>query len=119
MNVAILGASDKSERYAYKAFKMLQEYGHNVFPVHPRLDEVQGVKVFSSLKKISEKIDTLTMYVGEARSQGLIDDVLRLHPDRIIFNPGAENASLEQRATEAGIVCINGCTLVMLSTGQF
>ena len=38
-NVVILGASDKPDRYAYKAFKMLTEKGHNVFLVHPMLQD--------------------------------------------------------------------------------
>jgi hypothetical protein len=35
------------------------------------------------------------------------------------MNPGAENSALAARAEEAGIEVVEGCTLVMLRTGQF
>ena len=37
MNVAVLGASNKPERYSFKAVRLLREMGHTAFPVHPAL----------------------------------------------------------------------------------
>ena len=45
MNVAVLGASNKPDRYSYKAIKLLQECGHHVFPVHPKLQETLKVRL--------------------------------------------------------------------------
>ena len=33
MNVAVVGASNKPERYSYQAVKMLAEHGHRPLPV--------------------------------------------------------------------------------------
>ncbi|MDD3375111.1 MAG: CoA-binding protein [Candidatus Omnitrophica bacterium] len=119
MNVAIVGASHKVDRYSNKALKLLREKGHIVFPIHPRLKEIDGVKVFSSLKDISEKIDTITFYVGQNISSMMTQDVIGICPRRIIFNPGAENPDLLKKAQENNIDAINACTLVLLSTQQF
>jgi hypothetical protein len=35
------------------------------------------------------------------------------------MNPGAENSALAAEAEQAGIEVVEGCTLVMLRTGQF
>ena len=43
MNVAVIGASDKPERYSYQAVKLLQEKGHTVFPVHQRIRSIEGL----------------------------------------------------------------------------
>ena len=45
-SVVILGASNKPERYAYKAFVTLLKYGHEPIPVHPDVSEIEGVPVF-------------------------------------------------------------------------
>jgi predicted CoA-binding protein len=37
MNVAVLGASNKPDRYSYKAVMLLKEMGHAPYPVHPTL----------------------------------------------------------------------------------
>ncbi|HMN68531.1 MAG TPA: CoA-binding protein [Bdellovibrionales bacterium] len=117
--VAILGASTKPDRYAFKAFKMLQEHGHTPLPVTPKFGEIEGVKAVSNLKDLKEKVDTLTMYVGPETSSKLVDQILALKPGRVIFNPGSENPELEHQLAEAGIAFEKACTLVLLRTGQF
>ena len=119
MKVAIVGASKKPDRYAYKAFKMLQEYGHEPLPVSPNLDDVEGVKTVKNLTEITEAVDTVTMYVGAKISDNLKDDILTLKPRRVIFNPGSENPALESALKEAGIEVEEACTLVLLRTKQF
>lgn len=118
-NVVVLGASDKKDRYSYKAIKMLAEYGHRVIPIHPKLKDIEGVEVKADLNSVGRSVDTLTMYVGPQRSAKLIDDILALKPKRVIFNPGAESPEVEKALDEAHIPYVEACTLVMLRTGQF
>ena len=117
--VAILGASPKPDRYAYKAFQMLRDYGHQPIPVNPAFDEILGEKCYLTIAEAPKPIDTVTLYLGEARSNPLIDEIIASKPRRIIMNPGAENQTLAQKAEDAGIEVVEGCTLVMLRTGQF
>ena len=117
--VAILGASPKPDRYAYKAFEMLRRYGHQPVPVNPAFEEILGEKCYPSISEAPPPIDTVTLYLGEARSNPLIDEILQAKPKRIIMNPGAENPALAAKAEDAGIEVVEGCTLVMLQSGQF
>lgn len=117
--VVVLGASPKPERYAFRAFEMLREYGHRPVPVNPFFDEILGEHCYAHVRDVPEKIDTVTLYLGQARSDGLIEEIVSAKPRRIIMNPGAENPVLAQEAEEAGIKVVEGCTLVMLQSGQF
>jgi predicted CoA-binding protein len=117
--VAILGASPKPDRYAYKAFEMLREYGHRPLPINPAFEEILGQKCYAKISDAPGPIDTVTLYLGEQRSNPLIEEIVNAKPRRIIMNPGAENSALAAKAEEAGIEVIEGCTLVMLRTGQF
>lgn len=119
MKVAILGASKNPGRYSYRAFKMLQEYGHTPVPVTPKFAELEGVKAFNTLRDIKEPVDTLTMYVGPDISTKLRDDILQLKPRRVIFNPGSENPSLQEDLRKLGVEVEEACTLVLLRTHQF
>jgi uncharacterized protein len=119
-NVIVLGASDKPDRYSNKAIKMLLEKGHTPFPVHPKLTEIDGLKVYASLEDIKDiKVDTITVYVNPEISNSLLEAILAINPKRVIFNPDTENPELEAKLEEADIETIQACTLVMLSTGQF
>lgn len=111
MRVAILGASNKPERFAFKASELLTDHGHEVVEVSPR----------SSVTSLAGAgaVDTLTMYVGPALSTQMSTDILALKPRRVIFNPGTENPSLEDELRRAGVDVVEDCTLVMLRAGRF
>ncbi len=117
--VVLLGASDKPERYAYRAFRLLREHGHEVVPVHPTLREIEGVPVHPDLASVGGEVDTLTLYVNPRLSEPLADAILQLAPKRVIFNPGTESGPLAARLGSAGIACLEACTLVLLETGRF
>jgi predicted CoA-binding protein len=117
--VVVLGASNKKERYSYKAMINLIKAGHKVIPVHPKLKEIEGVKVINNLSDIKEKVDTITIYVGSDKLKQLIPQIIALKPGRIISNPGTETQELKEAAQEAGINYEETCTLVLLATGQF
>ncbi|MCE5323593.1 CoA-binding protein [bacterium] len=118
-NVAVLGASAKPERYSYKAVKLLADHGYAVFPVHPSGRPIDGLRCFPRLDAIEEKLDTITIYLGQNNSTPLIEEIIKAHPRRVILNPGAENDTLASRCKESGIEVQQACTLVLLSTGQF
>jgi len=119
MNVAVLGASSKPDRYSYKAVKMLSEKGHVPFPVHPGLEGIEGIPVYKSLRDVPETVDTITVYLSAARSNQIAEDIVAHCPRRVILNPGAENAELGARLRAEGVEVMEACTLVLLSTGQF
>lgn len=117
--VAILGASDKPERYANKAQKLLREHGHTVIPVHPTRKVIDGIDVIPQLSDIKQPVDTLTLYLGADRLKPLIPAIVGLKPRRVIFNPGTESDDVQQALSDAGIAFEEACTLVLLNTGQF
>jgi uncharacterized protein len=119
MNVAVLGASAKPERYSYRAVAQLQAHGYTVFPVNPGISEVLGSRACARLTDIAVPVDTVTVYLSPERSAALAGDLLALRPRRVIFNPGAENDALAAALREHGIEVLEACTLVLLHTGQF
>ncbi len=119
MLVAVLGASPNPARYSNKAIRDLLKYGHEVIPVNPAHQEIEGLPVASSLDKINEPIDTLTVYVSPQHIEALIPGILEAQPKRVILNPGTESEILEEQLKKKGIPYLHACTLVMLHTNQF
>ena len=119
MNVAVVGASNKPERYSHQAVVLLAKKGHAVYPIHPALAEIDGHPVFKKLADVPAPLHTVSLYVSPALSGGLAGDLLAARPARVIFNPGTENPELEEKLAAAGIATVQACTLVLLCTGQF
>jgi len=116
--VAVLGASDNPERYSHQALILLAALGHTVLPVHPTLTTITGHTVYKDLSALPP-VDTLTLYVGAARLPAMSEEIVRLGPGRVIFNPGTESPALQSALDAAGIPWMEACTLVLLRTGQF
>jgi uncharacterized protein len=117
--VAVLGASENPERYSNKAFHLLREYGHRAVPVNPRLQALEGEKVYENLLQIPFEIHTVTMYLSAEKSSLLEKEILEKKPKRVIFNPGSENPDLQKKLKNHGIDVEEACTLVLLRTNQF
>lgn len=114
----VLGATPNPARYAYLATMRLRQHGHEVVPVGIREGEIEGQEILTGTP-LAEGVDTVTLYVGPERQPAYYDYIFSLHPRRIIFNPGTENAELAQLAKERNIETVEGCTLVMLSIGGY
>ena len=92
--------------------------GHPIVNVGRKVGKVAGAEI-EPAEEIHTDIDTMTLYVGPQNQPQYYDYILKTKPKRIIFNPGAENAELAEKARENGIEVVEACTLVMLNTGQF
>ena len=101
--VVVIGASNKPERYSYKAIESLLVYGHQPVPVNPALNQIKGIKVINDITDIKGAVDTVTLYVGPERLETMAEQIVALKPKRIIANPGAESDKMKKLAAEAGI----------------
>jgi predicted CoA-binding protein len=114
----VLGASIKPERYSYRAVVQLNNKNIEVVPmgiVEGQIDSIPIIKPFEPLNKIH----TVSLYLAPNRQQAYYDYLIDLKPQRVLFNPGTENAELAQLLNQAGIRWENACTLVLLSTDQY
>ena len=113
-----LGASSNPERYSYLAAERLLAHGHEIELIGKKPDVVFG-KTIDTEKKIFDKIDTVTLYLSEKYQPEYYEYILSLHPARVIFNPGTENAEFEELLQQNNIQHEEACTLVLLGTGQY
>lgn len=118
MKTLVLGASPNADRYSYKAAILLKKYNHEVMPVGIKQGKIADMDILTGMPAI-ENVHTITLYVGADNQKVYYDYILTSHAQRIIFNPGTENLELKALAEKKNIECVEGCTLVMLQTGQF
>jgi len=118
MNVLVLGASPKSDRYSYKAVELLRKHGHDVIAIGLNPGMIGDTSIQSEIPT-DIPYDTVTVYLSAQNQKDFYYLIPRLKPRRVIFNPGAENPEWEQDLHRLGIETEQACTLVLLNTGQF
>ncbi len=116
----ILGSSPNPSRYAYFAAEKLKEKGHEFVPIGIKEGVIFDKKILNLKEKpCIEGVNTVTIYLSPKNQLEWEDYIFSLKPERIIFNPGAENSSLVKKAIGEGIETLNACTLVMLGNGLY
>lgn len=116
---AVIGATDKPDRYAYQAAKSLMSKNHEVVLLGIRKGEVNKQAILTEWPAKIEDLHSVTMYIGAPRQAEYYNYIISLKPKRVIFNPGAENPEFYPLLKANNIEVLEACTLVMLSIGNY
>ncbi|MBN1180665.1 MAG: CoA-binding protein [Bacteroidales bacterium] len=114
----IIGASPNRYRYAHKAAIMLQNMGIEVVPLGIKKGVIGAVPIVCEKLHVKE-VHTVAMYLNPSKQKEYYDYVIKLKPQRLIFNPGTENPELLKLAIRSGIDAINSCVLIMINSGRY
>ena len=114
----VIGASNRPEKYAYKAVKSLLNNGHPVFAFGRMKSTIDEVEIENEWNP-NWKVDTVTLYLNPQNQQEYYQKIIDLKPNRVIFNPGTENEIFQEMLQSHGISCEVACTLVLLSINEY
>ena len=114
----VIGASTNPNRYSNIAIIRLLANKIKVKAIGRKESEVDGVKILTT-KKLFKNIDTITLYLNKKNQEEFYDYILKINPNRVIFNPGTENIDLEGLLIKNNIPFESACNLVLLSIGEY
>jgi predicted CoA-binding protein len=116
----IIGASNNTNRYSYKAAFSLQHSGFKFIPFGVKRGDVIGRTIQNEWNPDwKDEVDTVTMYINPKLQEQYYQAIIDLAPRRVIFNPGTENYDFAQQLAAADIDSENACTLVLLGSNQY
>ncbi|MFN0196732.1 MAG: CoA-binding protein [Planctomycetaceae bacterium] len=113
--VAIIGASTDRRKFGNISVRAHQQAGYEVFPVHPKADEIEGLKTYPSLGALPvEQLDRVSLYVPPAVGMTLLNEIAAKSPREVWFNPGTADPALLEAAEKCGLNIIHACSIVNL-----
>jgi predicted CoA-binding protein len=111
--VAVVGASGDRAKYGNKAVRALRDAGWRVFPIHPSLEEIEGIAAYPSLDALPvARLDQVSFYVPPSIGIRILDEVARLEVGELWLNPGTESPEVLARANELGLNVIQACSIL-------
>lgn len=114
----VIGASENPTRYSNKAIIALRRNRHEVVALAKRPGIVEDVDIKTNFPD-NEDIHTVSLYLAPQHQPEYYSDIIRIKPQRVIFNPGTENPEFAEKLEANGIVAEEACTLVLLSIGNY
>ena len=88
---AIVGATDNPEKYSHQIFKNLKNRGYEVYPVNPKLKELDRTRCYVSLANIPVKVDVVDFVVPPGVTEEILKECKELGLSRIWLQPGSES----------------------------
>jgi predicted CoA-binding protein len=110
---AVVGATDNPEKNGNRIFKNLKNRGYEVYPVNPKLDEIEGSKVYHTLSDIPEKVDVVDFVVPPPVTEEILKECKKLGLTRIWLQPGAESEQAIQYCVDNGMKVLHDVCVMM------
>lgn len=105
---AVVGVTAKKEKWGYKIYKILKDHNYESYGVSPNYDEIEGDKIYKSLKDLPKKVDVIDMVVSPKISLNTLDEAKEAGIEYIFFQPGTYNDEVVAKAEELGLKYLIG-----------
>ena len=106
--IAMVGASDRSDRPSYGVMAMLQRHGYRVIPVNPQIagEHVHGECVFRDLAQIGVPIDIVDIFRRPLAAGEAVDEAIAVGAKAVWMQLGVINHEAATRAEAAGLTVV-------------
>jgi predicted CoA-binding protein len=112
-NWAFVGLSNNPDRPAFGVAKLLQDKGHQVFPVHPKAETVHGAVGYSSLSEIPVQVDVVDCFVNSNLVGDVVDQAIAIGAKAVWLQLGVIDEAVAARAQAAGLLTVmNRCPAI-------
>ncbi len=88
---AVVGATDNPEKYGNRIVKNLRDRGYEVYPVNPKLEEVEGLRCYPSIAALPVAVDVVDFVVPPAATEKILPQCADMGLRRIWLQPGSES----------------------------
>ena len=111
---AVVGATDNPQKFGNQIVKNLKNRGYEVYPVNPRLKELEGLSCYPGLTDIPVKVDVVDFVVPPEATEEILKQCKELGLSRIWLQPGSESETAITYCHENNLKVVHS-VCVMLS----
>jgi len=112
---AVAGSFRNETKHAYKILKTLIRKGYEVYPVNPRLSDVDGVRCYKSVSDIPFNVDVVNVVTPPLVTERIIKECREKSIKRVWLQPGAENEAAIKFCRDNNIDVIHGLCVMLES----
>ena len=104
--IAVVGLSDKPERYSYIVAAYLQQEGYRIFPVNPMITESLGEQSYPYLLSLPEKPDVIDVFRKSEFVPEIVEQAIRIRAPVVWMQEGVIHEEAAKKARKAGITVV-------------
>ncbi len=117
-NIVLIGASANKSKYGNIILNDLLSKGYIVFPVHPALENIDGLKVFKTPEEISEDIDLFVFVIPSLAGLEVTKRLYSKGHRKFWYQPGAESNEISEFLKGDPLVKFSTISCIMVKTSE-
>lgn len=113
--LAIVGVSQTGKKFSNRVYRELKSKGYIVYPVNPKVQEIEGVQCFENIASIPEKVDGAVVLVPPAQAEQVVRDADAADVKHIWLQQGAASQEAIDFCEGNGINVIHRQCILMFA----
>jgi predicted CoA-binding protein len=94
--IAVLGMSRSGKKFGNMAAKELRAKGYEIFPVHPDVQEIDGLTCYPNLKSLAGKVDGVWISIPPKNVPSVLEDAAQIGLKNIWLQQGAWSKEVQE-----------------------
>lgn len=113
--IAVVGIKAGARDDAFRVPHYMQQHGHRIVPVSPKLDAVLGERCVASLRELHEPIDLVNLFRAPQHLPAHVDEILAMDPLPFAawFQLGIRDDASAARLRAAGVAVVQDKCLMV------
>ncbi len=114
--LAFAGVSGDPKKFSRVVYKELKDKGYELYPVNPKLDEVEGDKCYRSVSDLPDDVKWGILMTPKTSTPDVLKEAIDKGFESIWIQQGAHSPQAVEMAENAGIKLVyNKCIMMFAS----
>jgi predicted CoA-binding protein len=113
LRIMVIGASRQREKYGNKALRAYLKNGHEVFPVNPASESIEGARSYTKASDVPGPVDRALIYLHADQALPVLEELARRGDvQEVWLAPGADDPAVVLKSNALGLNTIQACSIL-------
>jgi predicted CoA-binding protein len=112
---AFVGVSGDKKKFGYMLFRDLLKEGYELYPVNPRLDEIEGQMCYASIADVPDDVKKAFIITPKNVTAGIVEQAYQKGIKHVWMQQGASDETTVELAKSKGMSVIHDECLYMFA----
>ena len=111
--IAVVGMSRSGKKFGNVVGKELKSKGYEIYPIHPDVQEIDGMTCYPDLKSLSGKVDGVWIAISPKKVPAVLEDAAEIGLKNIWLQQGAWSKEVQQSIDQLGLSVVSKKCILM------
>src|SRR5664279_1566270 len=111
--IAVVGMSRTGKKFGNIVGKELKSKGYTVYPIHPDVEEIDGMTCYPDLKSLEGQVDGVWISISPQKVPAVLQDAAGIGLKNIWLQQGAWSKEVQQSIDQLGLPVVSKRCILM------